>query len=254
VRVGKRSVRVAHDVGVHVLAETEADREPARVRVRIVVRKERNAGRVREPHGHRCRRTRDVRRLGQRSSAPRGSERPSEHRSLCVRRAKAGVLSEDPRQLVDQVRRQGDQLFVVGQWHRPSSSDGLRDYQSDRDAYRKAASNAPSSSFVTRGEQRSRHPLQQTSETDTSATRSHARSFRAASFDHSGFRGASAATHPKHAPPLWVRGALRSAKRAATARERLKRLELGVANDALRRREIARRPSNDPRAKGILSP
>src|ERR1700735_1385308 len=74
--------RMTDNIGMNVLGKIESDRESTRIRIRIVIRYQRKAGRVRESHSHRRRLTNDVRRLRQRGSLFRRSERASQHGAL----------------------------------------------------------------------------------------------------------------------------------------------------------------------------
>lgn len=86
---------MTHDIGVNVLAQMEPDREPARVRVRVVIRNEGHPGGVGKSRADGRRFARDMRRARQPGRVGRRSKRACEQNPFCMRGPEARMQSED---------------------------------------------------------------------------------------------------------------------------------------------------------------
>src|SRR5271166_1189701 len=109
---------------MNVFSEVEANGESARICVGVVVGNQWDAGGVREADGDRCGWVIQVRRTGERSRFCRRRKGSGEHRSLSVCGAKAGMLSEDRIEGVDDVVAQRENLLVCGKRHMGSPVSG----------------------------------------------------------------------------------------------------------------------------------
>src|SRR2546423_386199 len=108
---------MADDIRVHVLGEVEANRHTARIRIRIVVGNEREAGRVRKADGHRRRSPPYMRCASEGFRNARGRKRSGQHRAFGMGGPKAGMESEKGVELLQQIVSQRCELLVSGKGH-----------------------------------------------------------------------------------------------------------------------------------------
>jgi hypothetical protein len=106
----------------------EADGEPARIGIRIVVRKVRNTGRIGEPHRYGSGGACGVRSSRQRCRFCGGLEAARQQNAFGVSRAKTGVPAEHDIELFEQVVGQLDDPLIRRKWH-DSSLLRLIEYQ-----------------------------------------------------------------------------------------------------------------------------
>ncbi len=108
---------MGNDIGMHALAKIEPDRATAWIGIGIIVRNNRNPGRVGKSHRDWRRRPVQVGRPAERSRFRRGRERSIQHDALGVSRPEARVRSKQGFKFLQYLVAQSNDLFICGQRH-----------------------------------------------------------------------------------------------------------------------------------------